>query len=420
MQFKKIHYWWFILVACMFMQAIPFNISMNLQPQFMQYVIEGKWFSVEQFSLIFMFSSIAWALASPFVWKLFTKFKTKLLFIIWSIITGLWFMSFAFADKITNFYFISSVTQVWITIIWSIWVPVIMNKWFWVKIKWKVLWYVFAWWALWNIILQQLAALDLAKFWSEASYFILWWIALWVSLIISLFIIKDPKDETDVIKTLWKSETEDSDKTNNEVEYTLFELKNMPYFWLLSIGFVFLGLYISTLMIQFPHYLGISGLSLKLVGTVLSVISVFSLMWNLIWWKLFDRIWISRSMLIAWISCFIWMICLFLTKFNIYIAFIFAGFTWFAIFSYIMWIAYMTGSLFWNKEYWIILWFLNISFAIWHVTGSAFSGYFVEKIGYSYVWWILVFIVAISYILIYMAISWIEKINSKKMLLLRK
>ena len=40
---------WVIVVACMLIQAIPFGVASNIQPQFVSYVVEERGFTLAGF-----------------------------------------------------------------------------------------------------------------------------------------------------------------------------------------------------------------------------------------------------------------------------------------------------------------------------------------------------------------------------------
>lgn len=50
---KKFATGWLIVVACMLIQAIPFGVASNIQPQFVSYVVEEKGFTLAGFSNIY-------------------------------------------------------------------------------------------------------------------------------------------------------------------------------------------------------------------------------------------------------------------------------------------------------------------------------------------------------------------------------
>ncbi|MGG7060709.1 conjugated bile salt MFS transporter, partial [Clostridium tertium] len=66
---KKFSGGWKIVIACMLIQAIPYGVIANLQPQFMHYVVSDKTlgFSMASFSLIFTLGTIVSAVGSPII-----------------------------------------------------------------------------------------------------------------------------------------------------------------------------------------------------------------------------------------------------------------------------------------------------------------------------------------------------------------
>ena len=50
---KTFFYGWVIVASCMLIQAIPFGVAMNVQPQFINFVTNGEGFTLTQFSLVF-------------------------------------------------------------------------------------------------------------------------------------------------------------------------------------------------------------------------------------------------------------------------------------------------------------------------------------------------------------------------------
>ena len=64
---KKIATGWFIVIACMLVQAIPNGIVANTQALYMYPVMEVKGFTLSQFSLIFTIGMIVPAIIGPFM-----------------------------------------------------------------------------------------------------------------------------------------------------------------------------------------------------------------------------------------------------------------------------------------------------------------------------------------------------------------
>ncbi|MGL5066821.1 MAG: MFS transporter [Sarcina sp.] len=161
---KKFLTGWLIVVGCMLIQAVPFSVASNIQPQFMDYVVNGEGFTVAGFSLIFTISTIIGAIASPMIGKMYSKYNPKILLIAGAILSGLGFMSFGLASSLWQFYIIGGITQIGTAVISSIGVPLLINSWFAEEVKGKALGLTFAGGAFGNMFLQQMTAISLMNF----------------------------------------------------------------------------------------------------------------------------------------------------------------------------------------------------------------------------------------------------------------
>ncbi|WP_297438267.1 conjugated bile salt MFS transporter [uncultured Clostridium sp.] len=409
---KKILTGWIILVGCMLIQAIPFSVASNIQPQFMSYVVKGEGFPLAGFSLIFTISTIVAAIASPIIGGLYAKYNAKKILIVGAILSGLGFMSFGLAESLWQFYLIGAITQVGTAVISSIGVPLLINSWFSEEIKGKAMGLAFAGGAFGNMFLQQFAAISLLNNGYKKSYFIFGGVSLLVGLIVTIFILKMPSRESDLVKA--KNHIK-KDENSVDISYSVKELKNVKYFWCMAVAFALIGLYISALMVQYPGYLGTEvKLAPALIGSVGSVVAIFSLLGNLAGGALFDKLGITKCIAMAGSAATIGCILLMLSVTNKNLAFGFAAFFGISIFSYIMGVAYMTGSFFGKKNYGAILGIINLMFAVGYATGSSMFGVIVSKMGYSFVWMIVIIMVIIAYILIIIASIGMKKVNAKR------
>lgn len=75
-----------IIFMCMLLQVIPFGVSQNIMLLFISYVIKGQGFSLGEFSLIFTIGSLASAICSPSIGKLYSKISVKVIFTIGCIV----------------------------------------------------------------------------------------------------------------------------------------------------------------------------------------------------------------------------------------------------------------------------------------------------------------------------------------------
>ncbi len=338
---KKFATGWLIVVACMLIQAIPFGVASNIQPQFVSYVVQEHGFTLAGFSLIFTLGTVVSAIASPIIGMLFNKINTKIMFLAGCILSGggflafsmcteLWqfylvagivqvgtaaissigvtkimflagcilsgggFLAFSMCTELWQFYLVAGIVQVGTAAISSIGVPLLINGWFDELSKGKAMGLAFAGGSIGNIFLQSLVASSLAANGSSKSYLIFGALSLAVGIPITLLFLRMPKNDSEIVKGTKKEENkENTSKETTTVDwgYTFNEAKNLKFFWLFGLGLFFLGMYVSALAVQYPAYLKVHlAIDHSIVGYVGSIFALFSLGGNLFGGIIFDKV----------------------------------------------------------------------------------------------------------------------------------
>ena len=60
---------WLVVLGCLLVQAVPFGVASNIQPQFIGPIVEKFGFSLGAFSLTFTIGTFVSAIASPTIGK---------------------------------------------------------------------------------------------------------------------------------------------------------------------------------------------------------------------------------------------------------------------------------------------------------------------------------------------------------------
>ena len=227
---KKFATGWLIVVACMLIQAIPFGVASNIQPQFVSYVVEEKGFT----------------LAAPFIGMMFNKISAKTMYLLGAILSGGGFLAFSMCQELWQFYIVAGIVQVGTSIISSIGIPLLINSWFDDTTKGKALGLAFAGSGLGNIFLQQMTAYSLVNFGSSKSYLMFGALSLIVGIPVSLLFLRMPKNNSEIVKGNKKENGKEESQNTTTVEwgYTFKEAKNLKFFWILALGLFFLGMYL--------------------------------------------------------------------------------------------------------------------------------------------------------------------------------
>ena len=410
---KKISTGWLIVIACMLIQAIPFGVASNIQPLFIHPVTSDRGFSLTSFSLIFSIGTIVSAVVGPFIGMSFQKINAKLIFTVGAVLSGGGFLMFSMCTELWQFYTVAAIVQVGTAAISGIGVPLLISSWFDEESKGKAMGLAFAGGSIGNIFLQQLAMQSLASQGYSQSYFIFGVLSLAVGIPIALLFIKMPKDASQIVRSKNNKEKNSEDK-NSEFGYTLKEVKNIKYFWMIALGFTFVGIYVSAYSIQHAAYFqGFLKFDAITVGTIGSIFAVCSLGGNIIGGVLFDKLGVIKCLILSSVLVFISGVFLQMSGQSPIFAYIFSALKGFAVYTYMMGPAYLTGSLFGNKEYGSILGIVQLLFAVGFSSGSALFGVFVDKFGYNTSWMIILGAVAIGYTLLIVASIGMTKLNKE-------
>ena len=410
---KRFSQAWIIVVACMLIQAIPFGVASNIQPQFVSYVVQEKGFTLAGFSLIFTLGTVASAVASPFIGVLFNKVNTRLMFLLGAILSGGGFLAFSMCNQLWQFYAVAAIVQIGTAAISSIGVPLVINRWFDEESKGKAMGIAFAGSGLGNIFLQQLVVSSLVANGASKSYMIFGALSLIVGVPIALFFIKMPKNDSEVVRGNKKAESHEAVSTDDG--FTLKEATKTKYFWFFGIALFFLGMYVSALAVQYPAFLSSdAGFKPGLVASVGSVFALFCLFGNLFGGAIFDKLGVTKGLIVAFVLAAVSCVSLMFSKEVAFLAFIFAITKGLSVFAYMIGPSMLTGSFFGQKDFGAILGLVQIFFAVGFAAGSSVFGLLVDNIGYRVAWLsILVFIVLAYLALIFTSIG-IEKLKKER------
>lgn len=413
---KPFFYGWIIVAACMLIQAVPYGIAMNVQPQFINFVTNGEGFTLTQFSLVFTIGTIVSAIASPTIGKVLSQpnINIKLAFLIGSILAGGGYALNSLAGgNLWAYYGIAALVQVGVAIISSIGVPLLVNSWF-KNNKGIAMGIAFSGGGIGNIFLQQIAArlLTNPNIGYSRAYFIFGIISLVISLPVSLFLIRLPKGPEDLAGNLPKKNDAKETKSASW-GYTFGEVSKMKWFWILCAGFIFVGFYVSGLSVQYISYLYSIGLDASFVANVGSIFAFFSIFGNLCGGFLFDKLGIKGSLILAGAMVIGCGLCLiFLPTLN-FLGYIFAILLGISMFAYVIGPSYLSGALFGDREFGTILGIVQVFFAVGYALGSVLFGLSVENLGYSTSWMIIIVYTLIAYSCLLIASTAIERYNRK-------
>lgn len=406
---------WIMVIVCMLIQAVPFGIASNIQPLFIHPVTSEYGFSLTGFSLLFTIGTIVSAIAAPIIGTLFSKINLRIIYTAGAILCGGGFALFSMCTELWQFYTVAAVVQVGTAIISSIGVPLLINSWFDSNIRGKALGIAFAGGSIGNIFLQQLATRSLVANGPSKSYLIFGLVSLITAIPIALFLVKMPKDNNEVVKVNNKEQQENTNSKEVDISYTLKEAQKNKFFWMMSIGFLFVGLYVSAYSVQYANYFqGVLKLDAVVIATAGSIFAVCSLGGNVLGGLLFDKLGVVKCLSLSAVFVFISGIFILLSGNNSIYAYLFSAVRGLAVYVYMMAPAYMVGQYFGKKEYGGILGMMNLVFAVGFSGGSVLFGVLASSFGYNTTWMIILGFVVMAFILLLTSAKGMEKQNEQR------
>lgn len=411
---KKIQKGWVMLIVCMLIQAVPFCIASSIQPLFMGSVIQEHGFSLTGFSLIFTIGTIVSALVGPVIGSLFSKINLRVMYIAGAILTGGGFMAFSMCTQLWQFYLVAAVVQIGAATISAIGVPLLINAWFDGNVRGKALGIAFAGGSIGNIFMQQLVIRSIVANGTSKSYFIFGLAALVVALVIALFLVKMPKNDSEVV-TANNDSTEEGNTNEIDISYSLKEAQGNKFFWIFGLGFLFVGLYVSAYSVQYANYFqNVLKLDPTVIALTGSIFAVCSLAGNVVGGVFFDKLGVIKTLLISAVAVIASGVFIILAGNNPIFAHLHSAVKGVAVFIYMMTPAYVVGEYFGKKAYGSILGMLQLVFAVGFSGGSVLFGVLAGALGYNTTWMIILGFVVGAFICLITAATGMTKLNKDR------
>lgn len=415
MEKKSSKYGWLILVTAMILQAVVFGVATNMHTQFTSYVVAGENFKLASFSLMFTIGAVFSAVLLPIIGKTYNKYPIKLIFIVGTVVSMGGIMFLSIANQYWMFYLGYTLAQVGVGAVSSLGAPMLINSWFGEKLRGRALGLTFAGGSIGNIVIQSVIVAVLSNPEQGYKFAYLWAgiIGLVVGLAVIIPFVRMPKDTSEV---LGKAD-EEAASEKKEIEvwgWSVAEVKSQKVFWIYCFGFVFIGLYVAGLAMNFATYLNAIEVTPATVGAVGSVFALASLIGNVGGGTMFDKIGVKKAMIFAGILVVIADIALLLTPKLLPLAFVFAVCKGFAVFHYMSGPSVLAGKLFGNKEFASILAVSQIFFAAGYAIGTPIFGAIAEGISFSAAWIYVLVCIVLAFICLLSGIDAFTKLNKEK------
>lgn len=414
MENKKSFYGWKVAAGSFLILAMPFAIIFLSHSIFLTPVTQVLGFTATQFSLVFTIVAIATAIMSPIMGKIIKKYDVRYIMALCGAVVSLSFAAFGLATALWQFYLLSAVLGAFATGITQIPISYIITNWFPAKKKGLATGIAFSGGNLGAFCTILIVSKLMPKIGYEKCYFLLGGVMLVVTVLVSLFVIKEkpadvgqkPYGEDEEITT--QNENQD---TRELTGYTFKEAKASAVFWVYILAIVLLGVVFAGVQMHIPSYMQSIGHSAVFASTVTSVVSIMGILSNVLIGMLLEKAGLSKGMIIIGLAMITSIVLLLLgqsTLFAILFALIFGAFVAIAA----MGPSYLTSEIFGKKEYGTILGTVIMFFQFGGAIGPTLSGFIYDTTGaYKVTWIIFIVLLVITFSTFLLAFKLANKKN---------
>lgn len=397
---KKSFYGWKVAAGSFIILAMPFAVIFLSHSIFLTPVTQALGFTATQFSLVFTIVAIATAIMSPIMGKIIRKYDVRYIMALCGAVVSISFAAFGLARELWQFYLLSAVLGAFATGITQIPISYTITNWFPSKKKGVATGIAFSGGNLGAFCTILTISNLMPKIGYEKCYFLLGGVMLVVTVLVSLFVIKEKPSDLgqkpygdEEVKVVNKKSTASEELTG----YTFKEAKSSSVFWVYVVAIVLLGVVFAGVQMHIPSYMQSIGHSASFASTVTSIVSIMGILSNVLIGMLLEKAGLKLGMSIIGIAMIASIVCLLLGKtalFAILFAVIFGAFVAIAA----MGPSYLTSEIFGKKDYGTILGTVIMFFQFGGAVGPTLSGFIYDTTGaYKITWIIFIVLLVITF-----------------------
>lgn len=381
-RFKEIHYGWFIVGAAFLIMAAGWGILYNCSSLFIEPVSSDLGFTRSQINATMTIRAASQMVISLLAGKIFRRFDLIRLMKTASLVLVLSFFMYSLATPLWMFYLIALVSSVALTLISILPLSIILSNWF-DQGRGTALGIAFMGSGVGGMIFSALTGIWIEGYGWRVAYQIL---ALLMALLVIpcvFFVLKaHPKDKG--LAPYGMTAASEAGRLQGDPDgITLHGAMRSPRFWILNLCGILLLIVINALMMNVAPHLTQIGYSITFSANVVALIMGSLAVGKVILGKLFDRIGIRGTTLIACLSCLFSLIGLVYAQYTpalvIVVLFVGVGSAHATLANSVL-----TLELFGRKDYNAILGFLTAIAAIGSMISPLITGLLYDMSGDYY------------------------------------
>lgn len=295
---SKIHYGWFVVLASFLIMAVGFASVYNCASLFVQPITEDLGFSRSQFNVTMTIRAACQVAVSLLAGKIFRPGRILSIMKVASLVLIGSFLMNSFAHTLVEFYILSVLMAVALSLITVLPISIILSNWFETG-RGGALGLAFMGSGVGGMILSALTGRWIEGYGWRAAYQIL--SVLMVLVVIpSVFLILRVKPEDIGLKAIGARSDQETEAAAEVMKgLTLTQATHRVSFWALTLASILMIIAINALMMNVAPHLADIGYSITFSANVVALIMGSLALGKFFLGKLFDGIGLERTVIIA-------------------------------------------------------------------------------------------------------------------------
>lgn len=389
----------YVAVAGFCYMALPYAVVLVAHAVFLTPVCQANGFTTAQFSMVYTLTALSIALTSPYMGRLLGRAPLRLVMTVCAIVTSICFFAFGLARRLWQFYALAVLMGVSVTGVTQLPVSMMVTNWFAEK-KGLVTGLVFAGGSVGGFGMMRVVSHLIVSYGYQRCYFLLGLLVMAVTVPLSLFVVCRSPQEVGARPFGQPQDASPAPTTG----WTHAQAKKTAAYWLFIAGMALLGTVCAGVQMHIPAALQSYGYSLRQAAHISSLLSLCSLLGNVLIGAMLDRLGPARGLWVVALGLSLSLVCLLYAQ-TVPVAYLFCAL--YGLFIPIggMGPSYLSSELFGQRDYAAIFGFVNLFFLLGGAAGPLLSGLMADVYGsYRVAFWLYLGMLLLAFALITLAL----------------
>ena len=388
MRNKKLFYGWFVVAGCIILNAMGTGIFSSIMGLFFPSIVAEFGYTQAQVAGIVSVAIIGGLLATGIFSKLYSKYSTKKLVLIFGVLQGASYALMSQANSLTMMYVIGVLMGIAGMGATALSAPMLITRWF-DKNRGTAMGIAVAGSGLGPALMAPIVTSVISNNGHRVAFIVLGSIIA-VSMIVAFLLIKDTPEEMG-LKPFGQNEgdiakSKDDDKTVKTEEtysYNLKEAVKTKMFYGLTLFIIIICTVVQGLLVQIPSYLNEVGLDASKVGMIVGIYALIAGFGKMLIGWVYDNVGVFKANFIFFTLMILSFVALLMVPTNESFVYVYVVLAGMGLGLAPVAIPLLVSILFGSKYYAAIYPIFMLMMSVGAVIGGIVAGIIIDSSGYA-------------------------------------